>query len=790
MSTATASPTPGTAAAAAGAGRRRGATVGERATEAAIVVLGLVTVLGFCRVFVGWSFAAPLSLAVVSSSVLAVLARRRGWGIVVSGLLSAAGLVVFTTLAFYGDTARWFIPTSLTREALRVDLDAAWSVFPTTPAPAEPLVGFLVVAAAALWIAAFLADGFAFRAAVGLETVVPYGVLFAFCSAVSAERYRLLMVGLWLVAAAVVVALHRSMRQEASGWLSGHRHGVAEAALRVGGLMGVVAVVGALVLGPSLPGVGGQPLIDPTTGGSGTRTTVSPLVDIRGRLSERSDRVAFTVEADRASYWRLTALDTFDGRIWSSTRDYGDAAGRLGGGLPTELTVPVEQQVTIESLDSVWMPAAFTPQRIETDQAVRYDPDTASLVTRRGSVDSGTTYRVVSAVPRLQPGDLTASGGPDARQVSPRYLELPPDYSPAYRQLARRITEGATTTYDQALRLQSWFRDNFTYDLDVPSGHSEEAIADFLERRRGYCEQFAGTFAAFARSLGIPSRVAVGFTPGERDAEGRFVVKGKHAHAWPEVHLADIGWVAFEPTPSRGAPGAEDYTGVAAAQEGEQPTTPAPSQSTTTVAGQSPSTTISSAEAVDDLLAGLGIGDLGSSAGADSGGADRPWLRPLVVVVVAVALAALWVLATPRVRRARWDRRQATATTSAERVLVAWHRTAEALDRVGAGPAPSETPLEHARRAAQATRFDARQLTRLAEHVTVAAYAAGDAHPALAIEADEIRRAIEHRISERASVWQRLRWAADPTQLVRPLPATTIAEATPTHSDRDLEPVG
>src|SRR5439155_9684535 len=32
--------------------------------------------------------------------------------------------------------------------------------------------------------------------------------------------------------------------------------------------------------------------------------------------------------------------------------------------------------------------------------------------------------------------------------------------------------------------------------------------------------------------------------------------------AWPEVYVDGYGWVAFEPTPGRGAPGAEAYTGV------------------------------------------------------------------------------------------------------------------------------------------------------------------------------------------------------------------------------------
>ena len=53
----------------------------------------------------------------------------------------------------------------------------------------------------------------------------------------------------------------------------------------------------------------------------------------------------------------------------------------------------------------------------------------------------------------------------------------------------------------------------------------------------GYCEQFAGTIAAMARRLGIPARVAVGFTPGDatRATAELYHVQGENAHAWPEL---------------------------------------------------------------------------------------------------------------------------------------------------------------------------------------------------------------------------------------------------------------
>ena len=77
----------------------------------------------------------------------------------------------------------------------------------------------------------------------------------------------------------------------------------------------------------------------------------------------------------------------------------------------------------------------------------------------------------------------------------------------------------------------------------------------------GDSEQYASAMALMARSLGLPSRVVLGFLP--KDDEGEIsesrteeqgtttITKftGNDVTAWVEIKLDGYGWVAFYPTP-------------------------------------------------------------------------------------------------------------------------------------------------------------------------------------------------------------------------------------------------
>jgi hypothetical protein len=344
--------------------------------------------------------------------------------------------------------------------------------------------------------------------------------------------------------------------------------------------------------------------------------------------------------------------------------------------------------------------------------------------------------------------------------IRARYTELPLDFDPAIREQALQLTEPWTTTYEKALALQNFFLDNFRYSLDVPTGHGNNRMAQFLfEERTGYCEQFAGTFAAMARSVGIPARVATGFTPGEVVGD-QFVVRGENYHAWPEVWI-DGRWVYFEPTPGRGAPGATGYTGV---PEQQVEPTPAEDEATETTGNTAVPTVPPFEDFPEAELGGL---EGEATQSGDDGGLPV-WLeRGVQAIGLLLAAAMLWWLVAPLLRRLRRRRRYAAARTAAAQVEAAWMDLNESLAVAGVPAAPAETPREYARRVHQVTRLHGGRLDQVATMVTEARYADEVSDDQIAAHARYLVAELEAELRDQADGRQRFLRRMDPRPLLR-----------------------
>jgi hypothetical protein len=363
-------------------------------------------------------------------------------------------------------------------------------------------------------------------------------------------------------------------------------------------------------------------------------------------------------------------------------------------------------------------------------------------------------------VPRPSEELLRASTNDNA--PSAIYYELPDGFPDVARDAAQFTTREAVTAFDKMIALQNWFRTQFEYDLNVQLGNSNDAIESFLLYKRGFCQQFAGTFAAMARSLGLPARVAVGFTQGLLGNDNRYHVFGRNAHAWPEVWFDSAGWVAFEPTPGRGSGDTADYTGVAFAQDdsvaggsGEEGEVPGD------VAGSTTAPLVTSG--IEDGSEGpnTGPGDTSVTSvapGTGSGGGDSTSALPFVLLG-ALMLLLTWIALAPRVIGSRVTRH---AGSPPQRVIGAWHRTLASLVMAGAPRPAGATPLEYATVAERSTGIDHHILREMATHVTRTVYSRGEINEHAALRCELLSREVIGICRDRTPLPLRLKSLIDP----------------------------
>ena len=277
-----------------------------------------------------------------------------------------------------------------------------------------------------------------------------------------------------------------------------------------------------------------------------------------------------------------------------------------------------------------------------------------------------------------------------------RFVELPDGMPAVISETAQRVVNdaGATSPYRQALALRDYFRSGlFQYDTTVDPVDTPDAIADFLRDRRGFCVQFASAYAVMARSLGIPSRVAVGFTPGEpadeqcvprvgtrRARVARDLARraGMDAHVRPDPARGSDRRAGRQRQPERTTTAAAVSVpgGATATTLPNQPATPAPGAPV----DSTPSAPTPAAQPSVSITTSDGI---------------PPWLVVIIALVIVVASLATYVMLVLGAKARRRARRRDAGPAAA--VHGAWE---EALDQLREAHVPSDpalTPLELSR---------------------------------------------------------------------------------------------
>ncbi|HLQ61565.1 MAG TPA: transglutaminaseTgpA domain-containing protein [Candidatus Acidoferrales bacterium] len=373
----------------------------------------------------------------------------------------------------------------------------------------------------------------------------------------------------WLFAAAWILCLAGMWAaSHLRGWEAGFRFPRGAVALTLAGSLVAGSACFALLPEPaappggplviSLPGSAAfkgelenpaLPLVEFGTGPAGANGSID--LRYRGRLGAG---VVMYVRTGAPAYWRGLVFDTYRDGAWTASR-------RETRNLPPYVRpgfLPAPEAPNLGTFLQVFRVTRRLPGVVLAAAPLQsaYVPVSELRLDEYGTLHSpepfrpGQTYSVVSYLPDLSPRRLSEpSAEPDARD--PLDLDAA-TLSDAARRLAREATAGAANRYQAVAALTDFLQSRYRYSLElgrVPAGR--DPVDWFLfDVRIGYCEQFATAETLLLRSLGIPARLATGYSTGDYDPVlNQAVVRERDAHAWVEAYFPGRGWVPVDPSP-------------------------------------------------------------------------------------------------------------------------------------------------------------------------------------------------------------------------------------------------
>ncbi len=761
-----------------------------------------------------WQVAIIVAVLLSMGVTWTALAYRANVWLAMIGNVVAYVLVVGLLVA--PDTLWGIFPTADTFTVIQVELAHALDIIQHSAEPVRPVPGLIMLLAGLFWILGFLLVAGLLNSRPFVAVLTPIIIALQFVI-IDRRPKGLVHIAIFVgVAAFALVAVRLDERDQGTGRLARTNAVTAPSRRPSFGIamlliLTIVASLGSVALvGDRVPSDGVVSWRSPSgysddySSGSGTYDL---FVDIQANLITQSRRVEFVATfkdgVDPASVrFRLATLDRFrDGGMGTSLNfqasrlddePWISEAQKYRGP-----TTPIAVAVEIVNLSMSWLPTPVTP----TAAAIDDSSDSAALRVRRldGSLylpgditREGMAYAVVAEIPRFTAADfaqlardedgglspLFAAAEDDGRDLGSitattefeelpdeeYWTEYPEDVGPRVGVEARRVTANMDTNFERALALEDYFRSSggFTYNTSVPRGFTTDDYEKWLFddtyefRRSGYCEQFALTMALMARTLGVPSRVVYGFTPGRLLNDNTVEVLGLNAHSWVEIWIPSHGWMAFDPTP-RG-----DYTLPTTNDAFREALGFAPAD----YAPEIPAGTLLDLGGLDPLLEALlaGRDDIDRTLFTPSG-TDAPtsrftlpdWANQIAGAIAFIALIAAAAPVSKWFRRRRRARRLARGD-----IAAAWEDITERLSDLGETVDAAATPLEMADSIDEA-------FVPLARSYGDALYGEKTSTTAVIDRATDAHTRAEQHLTTRYSRSQRIRAAYRPTRLKRRL---------------------
>lgn len=531
-----------------------------------LLTLSTLGLLELRPTFGGWTFLWVGGAALVIGVAIAFVTFRLRQPVLA---LAAATMLVFFLLggavALQGTALGGVLPTLATVRGLADGAVHGWMQLLTTVRPVGSMGNLMVIPYVIGLVAGVVGFSLACRTRWTMAPLLAPGGVLAVAILFGPDRATLPALtggALGVLGIAWLVVRHARSRPVIHG---------AGVSRRIRPLVSVVllavSAVAAVVAGPWLPFAGAHsrvvlhadPPFDPSA-------YPSPLAGFRKYRPPPGspEPVLFTVKGlPPGVRLRLATMDTYDGVVWGVGVDARGVDGSSGSFRRVGTTIPTlahgassRLSVTIgPGYSDVWLPDAgavtsvrFTGARAAVlASALRYNEATSAAVVPARLLP-GDSYRLRTVLPPVSV-PASADRAPAAAEAMP--VSDPPS---GLAELAQKWSASATTPYAKVTALANYLRshgaysDGYDANIAVAPGHGNGRLTAFLAAPQpvGDDEQFAAALALLANSLAIPTRVVLGAIP-ERDG----TVKAADMHAWAEVHLRDVGWVAVSATPDK-----------------------------------------------------------------------------------------------------------------------------------------------------------------------------------------------------------------------------------------------
>ncbi len=573
-------------------------------------------------------------------------------------------------------------------------LRQAWEQILSTVPPTPDTTAMSLLIALSVGLAALLVDVLTAAVRAPALVALPLLTLYSVPASISSNMLP------WqsFAGPAVLYALLLAAAGQ-SGRHSGARVG-SSLAIR-GTMIAAVATAAALLLASMATAIGTEGRL-PHSGHSGNNIGLSPFASLHGSLQLRTPVDMVSVAGlDHPEYLRTVALEKW-------TANQGWSAGPLAAddmnvdgpitNAPDPSGTTARVTVTPLAYQDDFLPIYQRSYSV-TGLASQWSYDANLQTIHRTEKIKPAQYQVSSSFPTLTDADLeqdSVSSGNPLTQTGALPAQVVAE--------ARSITASARTPYDAADAMLHYFTDpgnGFSYSLDVPTGNSGSALLDFLVNKKGYCEQYAAAMAIMLDAVGIPARVAIGFTQGIRQPDGSYLIDSNDAHAWVEVLFDRAGWVRFDPTPVVDGQGGQQ--GFQTTAESGQPDQQTPTASTPAAA-----TPTAQQRPMQSGVDGAQVPGYQQQTPAATAESSSRWLVPTLIAIGALLLLGL-VLGTPSLLRSLRRRRRMRLAASGRSGAgaAAWSEIEDTLLDHGIAVRPTDSARITANRLAKTAHLDA-----------------------------------------------------------------------------------